>query len=143
MSRILLFICCLLLTAFAYSQEVNVSFKITNPKGEPLPFATVSVMPVADTMAKQTKTADSIGAVNFHLLPNNLYTVRISSVNYQELEKTINVKQGATSFRFVVQPLSKSLNSVVVTARKPLMRQEDDKTIVDPEPIANASTNAY
>ena len=100
-------------------------------------------MPVADSMAKQTKSSDSSGIVAFYLLPNNLYIVRISSVNCEDLEKTISIKQGNTTFRFVMQPLSKSLDKVVVTAKKPLMRQEDDKTIVDPEPIANTSTNAY
>lgn len=35
------------------------------------------------------------------------------------------------------------MEGVVVTARKPLMRQEDDKTIVDPENLATSSTNAY
>lgn len=32
---------------------------------------------------------------------------------------------------------------VIVTARKPLIKQEDDKTIVDAEVLANSSTNAY
>jgi len=34
---------------------------------------------------------------------------------------------------------AKIMKGVVVTARKPLMRQEDDKTIVDPEPVALGS----
>ncbi|MES2881675.1 MAG: TonB-dependent receptor, partial [Bacteroidota bacterium] len=42
-----------------------------------------------------------------------------------------------------MQPDSKKLNEVVVTASRPLMRQEDDKTIVDPESLAATSTNAY
>ena len=42
-----------------------------------------------------------------------------------------------------LQPTAASLSTVVVTATRPLTRQEDDKTIVDPEPIAAASTNAF
>lgn len=36
-----------------------------------------------------------------------------------------------------------SISEVKITGRKPLVRQEDDKTIIDPEPIANTSTNSY
>jgi hypothetical protein len=35
------------------------------------------------------------------------------------------------------------LGNVTVRSSTPLMRQEDDKTIIDPEPLAAASTNAY
>lgn len=142
MNRILLCFS-LLLSAFVQAQEVPVSLKLVNQKGEPVSFATVTAFPVADTTAKQNKLSDSVGGVQFSLLQNNLYSVRISSVEYAPLEKSISIKTDATTFRFVLQSVSKAMNSIVVTAKKPLMRQEDDKTIVDPEPIANASTNAY
>ena len=35
------------------------------------------------------------------------------------------------------------LNEVVVKSSKPLIRQEDDKSVVDPEPLAASSTNAF
>ncbi|MBK6938062.1 MAG: TonB-dependent receptor [Chitinophagaceae bacterium] len=37
----------------------------------------------------------------------------------------------------------KTLEAAVVISRKPLIRQEDDKTIIDPENLAEASTNGY
>src|SRR5436190_10531833 len=46
-------------------------------------------------------------------------------------------------FSFELEAASKTMQGVTVTATRPLMTQEDDKTIVDPEPIAAASTNAY
>lgn len=141
MNRILLF-CFLLFAQFANAQTVAVSLKIGNQKGEPVSAATVVVWPVADSTARQTKISDSTGHVEFQLAPQ-LYAVRITSVEYAPLEKTISVRPDATSFRMVMQAQASELNSVVVTARRPLMRQEDDKTIVDPEPLANASTNAY
>lgn len=117
--------------------------KVANPKGEPVSYATIAVWPVADSMAKEEKITDGLGEAKFNLQQNNLYTVRISSVEFATLKKNINAKATATAIRFVLQPAAKALNQIVVTARRPLMRQEDDKTIVDPEPIANASTNAY
>lgn len=143
MNRTLLLCFSLMLSAFAFAQNVPVSIKLADQKGETLAFATVTVMPVADTTAKQNKLADSSGTVVFDLAQNTIYVVRASSVNYEPLEKTINIKPDAASFRFVLQPSSKSLNNIIVTATRPLLRQEDDKTIVDPEQLANASTNAY
>lgn len=141
MNRILLF-CFLLLVQASYAQTTAVSLKIVNQKGEPVPSATVVIWPVADSLATQSKISDSAGQAVFQL-GQNLYAVRITSVEYAPLEKTVSVRPDANSFRLMMQPHTTSLNSVVVTARRPLMRQEDDKTIVDPEPLANASTNAY
>ncbi len=135
-----LFICCY---SIINAQNITITIKAVNQKGEGVASATVTVVAVADSTSPQNKITDSAGAAMFQVAENSLYLVRISSIEYTPLEKTINVKPDARQFRFVLQPASKELNSVVVTARKPLMRQEDDKTIVDPEPLANASTNAY
>lgn len=143
MSRALLFSFYLLFSFVSFSQDVPVTLKITNTKNDPVSYATVAVISITDSTTKQEKITDSMGFVGFSLQQNALYTVRITSVEYAALEKSINVKPGTTQFRFTLQPVSKALNTVVVTARKPLMRQEDDKVIVDPEPIAAASTNAY
>lgn len=143
MIRVWLFCFFLLFFTAAFSQDIPVTLKVTNQKSEPVSYATVVVLSVADSTTKQEKITDSLGQAEFNLSQNNLYTVRITSVEYAPLEKSINVKPNAKQFRFVLQPIAKALNQVVVTARRPLMRQEDDKVIVDPEPIANASTNAY
>lgn len=143
MSRLLLICFSVLLSALASAQEVPVKMTIVGSKGEPLGAATVAVIPAADSNARQTKLADTAGFVTFQLQQNGLYRIQVSSVNYEPVERNITVKGNNPSFRFVAQPLAKSMTGVVVTARRPLMRQEDDKTIVDPEPIAAASTNAY
>ena len=46
-------------------------------------------------------------------------------------------------FSFTMEMSSASLKGVTVTSKAPLIKQEDDKTIVDLEPLAAASTNAY
>jgi hypothetical protein len=139
---LLAFVC----TAFSQvqAQETKVQFKVNGSKNETVPFATVVVVSLPDS-SEQKKVSDSTGAASFLLVQNHHYLIRISSVNYNPLEKNITVKGENPAFSFVVQPSSNSLTSVVISAKanKPLLRQEDDKTIVDPEPIAAASTNAY
>ena len=143
MNRLLLICFSLLFSVFVFAQEVPVKMTIVGSKGEPLGAATVVVVPATDSNAKQTKLADTAGIVTFQLQQNGLYKVQVSSVNYEPVERNITVKGSTPTFRFTAQPLAKAMTGVVVTARRPLMRQEDDKTIVDPEPIAASSTNAY
>jgi iron complex outermembrane recepter protein len=143
MNRFLLICFSFLSVAFVHAQEVPVKMTIVGSKGEPVGAATIIVISAQDSTVRQTKMADTAGIAVFQLQLNGLYKIQVSSVNYETVEKNITVKGEAPSFRFVMQPLSKSLSGVVVTARRPMMRQEDDKTIIDPEALANISTNAY
>ncbi|HLG39530.1 MAG TPA: TonB-dependent receptor plug domain-containing protein, partial [Chitinophagaceae bacterium] len=139
-----LFIVCFILFAVNLrAQEIAVNFKITNPKQEPVPFASVTVINSADTLQMGNKTADGSGVVKFNLPKGGLYIIRISSVNYQSLEKGIMIGSNQNTFTFSLEALPKTLRGVVVRSSKPLMRQEDDKTIIDPENLAAASTNGY
>ena len=138
----LLFFVFSILAFQSFAQEKTIQFSVTGEKKEPVPFATVSVISVADTTHHQKKVSDSTGLVVFQLQQGLVYLVQISSVNYKPFEKTISIK-GNDNFSFKLQALSSSMGNVVITATRPIMRQEDDKTIVDPEPIAAASTNAY
>jgi iron complex outermembrane recepter protein len=127
----------------ANAQETTVRFKIINQKNEPLPFTTVVIVSVPDTIHKQTKITDSAGLVSFQLLQSRPYLVRVSSATYQTMERKITITTDNPLFSFTLQPSVSTLKNVIVTTTRPLIRQEDDKTIVDPEPIAAASTNAY
>jgi iron complex outermembrane recepter protein len=128
-------------SAFVVSAQ-SVTFTIKNKKGEPVPFATVVVKNIADSIVGE-KLTDSTGSVKFSLVTGSQYRVMISSVNYVGIEKGITFKNAGSIFNWILEQDAKTLNTVVVTSSKPLMRQDDDKTIVDPENLAASSTNAY
>ena len=109
----------------AYAQDTPVTIKIINQKKEPVAFATVS------------------GFAKFNLAKNSQYTIYISSVNNLPIEKGISTSGNQTSFSFTAEPLGKTLETAIVTSKKPLMKQEDDKLIVDPENLVEASTSGY
>ena len=127
----------------ATAQQAEVKIRVVNPKNEPVPFATLQFVPVADSTQVQQKVSDSSGTVSFMANQGAQYLVRFSSVNYLPAEKGITVKGASALFTLAAEPENKKLNAIVVTALKPVMRQEDDKTIVDPENLAATSTNAY
>jgi len=133
----------LFLSAQARAQKINVSFKVIGNKNEAVPFASFTVIKRSDSLQTQRKVSDSTGVVKFSLENSTQYIVRITSINYQPLEKGITVNQNHNFFSFELESSSKAMQGVTVTAARPLITQEDDKTIVDPEPIAAASTNAY
>lgn len=124
------------------AQDITISIRVTNHKKEPVAFASIKVTSRADSLLSVTEITDSIGMAKF-VLAKGQYTVRISSVNYQEIEKGITLGDAATSFHFETEPAGKTMETVVVTAQKPLMRQEDDKTIVEPENLVATSTSGY
>jgi hypothetical protein len=124
-------------------EEISVSFKIISQKKEPVAFASVTAINRADSLQMDKKTADSSGIARFNLLKNGQYLIRITSVNHQSLEKGIIVLPNQNTFTFSLEALPKTLGGVVVRSSKPLMKQEDDKTIIDPDNLAAASTNAY
>lgn len=114
---------------------------VTDKKKQPIGFATITIKSQSDSAQKFTQTADSAGIAYFTLTSDHLYWVSISAVDYLPLEKGVVVKQ--TGLQFEMEANSKMLTGVVITAKKPLMRQEEDKTIVDPENLVASSTNAY
>ncbi|MBS1919078.1 MAG: outer membrane beta-barrel protein [Bacteroidetes bacterium] len=125
------------------AQETLVAFSIVNSKKEAVPSATINIVNKADTTKHWNKIADSSGKADFNLIKGDRYLVRISSVNYQFFEKQINITGNQKNFFFTMEPLPKILNAVTITSSRPLMRQEDDKTIVDPENLVAMSTSGY
>ena len=131
-----------LLPCIAFAQQTGVTIRIVNTKKEAVPFASVSVIPVKDSSQSLQKVSDSTGTVIFNLA-HEQYLVSVSSVNYASFQKGITVKTDHPVFTFTADVILKSLQGVNVTATRPLLRQEDDKTIVDPENLAASSTSAY
>lgn len=127
----------------AIAQETTITIKVNGSKKDPVSFASISLISFPDNSFRQTKTADSSGTVRFSTVGFGQYTVRITAVNYQPLEKGITTQPNKTSFSFTMDPMAKTLETAVVRSQKPLMRQEDDKTIVDPENLVATSTSGY
>jgi len=103
------------------------------------------------TQVQLTKLKDSVkvvaitnlsGVAAFTGVANGLYKVRISYVGYLTLNDTINVTAAQKNFEFKLTNNAMIIDPVVVTAKRALIHQEDDKIIVDPQPLVSSSTNA-
>ncbi len=139
----LLIISFLFIASFVFAQQGLSTFKITDSEHKPVAFSTIQVVLTADSNSKFEKVTDSNGVAVFSLVQDQFYKIRITSINFQAVEKNIVIKGENPFYEIMLHQVEGTLGQVIVRANKPLMRQEDDKTIVDPENLASISTNAF
>jgi iron complex outermembrane receptor protein len=144
----ILFFSLFLLFNSAFAQTSLVHIKVADKMGKPFSLAVVMYYEKAKqkevfNVQKAIKaTADSFGIVHLKVDSTKIYFFRSSWVGYQITDTIFNFS--TTNERAIILKENNSmLSEVVVKSSKPLIRQEDDKSVVDPEPLAASSTNAY
>ncbi len=118
----------------------SISITVKDLKKEPLIGATVQLLNLKDS-TKVLKTTDLEGRISFDAVSDAVYKFTISYIGYQNLNKTITIKSNKTNLDFTLLEDTQALGEVTITGKKPLVTQEDDKMIIDPEPLADVSTN--
>lgn len=123
----------------AFSQ--NTLIHVEDEEKQVLIGATVQLFSLPDSISYYSVT-ESNGTATFNKLADGLYAVMITYIGFQTLNKNIKVDAQNRRFNFRLSSESKTLAAVEVRAKKPLISQDGDKMIVDPEPLASTSTNA-
>ncbi len=143
-SRLIL-LSCLLLTLFhsLQAQDISLLVRLQNSRKEPVAYATVLAINQLDSNQIIRQVADSNGRVRLQLIKGLHYQLEIQAINYRFLQKNILAGNGPSDILLTLEESGKTMDAVVVRAAKPLMRQEDDKTIVDPENLVAASSSGY
>lgn len=140
---VLFFSSLLLLSSWAFSQK-NTTLKVTInfPRADTTSSVTLQLYLLPDTVLAGSKAVNSSNA-NFTVNQFSKYILRLSSVSFENTEKLIAVTDKPVTVTFILKQKNTTMGDVVVVSRKPLIKQDDDKTIVDAEVLANSSTNAY
>ncbi len=131
----------LVLATYASAQKIKVGIVLQNEKNEILQNATAQILDSKDSSILIAKTLKS--NTSFLLDKNSVYIAKITAIGLSSIYQNIITSDKDTIINLVGKIASKNLDAVVITSTKPLVRQEDDKTIVDAEVLANSSTNAY
>jgi len=92
-------------------------------------------------MEKIIQAADNAGIVSVSNLNPGKYGLKITFVGFQPLDTVITVKSGRNEYVFVLSEESFAISEIVVSARRPMIKQEEDKMIIDIESVASISTN--
>lgn len=125
---------------FAQSgQPATVKGNLQDESGKPMDYATVSLLRANDsTVVKGTLSTDA-GAYTFDHITPGTYIIKATEVGYSKaLSKAFTIIAGSHAFdvpALKMQQSNNSLNTVTVTASKPLIEQKVDRTIVN---VANS-----
>ena len=140
-TSVVLFFLFVLIQKVGFGQMATLKLSVVDKKTQPIAFANITIQMI-DSSISRNQVADSNGIAISMLAPGKLYKIKTSAVGYQIDNRTIKF-DNLNNVKIELKELNGQLKEVVVTSTKPLIRQEDDKSVVDPEPLAAASTNAY
>jgi hypothetical protein len=121
--------------------QFAVHIRLQDLNREPIAGASVSLHDASDSTKNWMRVSDSSGLVKLSV-PKARYVLRVEAYSFETFKKTFVINKNIDTVISLMRD-AKMMKGVVITARKPLMRQEDDKTIVDPEPVALGSTHAF
>lgn len=124
------------------AQQTNIRVQVSVNKTDSFPPATIELFSLPDTIAVSSQVAKQDGN-SFTVNNFSKYLLKISSAGFTETEKTIAVTNKSITIPVQLKKKVKGLDEVVVVSRKPLVRQEDDKQIIDADALATTSSNAY
>ncbi len=128
----------ILLNSLVFGQSINILVK--NTENSTLPGAVVQLKRVSDSISTSNITNQS-GAVKFDARINTKYKIKITYLGFKTLQDTFTVKSDHQKFEFILNENAITMGETTINAQRPLIRQEDDKMIIDPMPLANSSSN--
>ena len=141
MRKLLLIYIYLLFHLNALQAQRALTLTLKDEKSSNVSGAVVSVYNYYDSTRNWKRVSDSLGRVMLSL-SNGRYLIKVEAFSFQKFASTFILNKDLDTLIHLVRDAT-LMKTVIVTARKPLMRQEDDKTIVDPEPVALGSTHAF
>ncbi|WP_353721295.1 outer membrane beta-barrel protein [Dyadobacter sp. 676] len=135
-----------LITARAFGQTGNaISGTVKDSGGEVLPGATIRLLKSADSTLVAGKLTDGNGNFRFANLENNTYLLAISAMGQKDfvsMPLTVDAAHPVIALPAIILLPAKSieLNEVTVKARKPVIEQEIDRTIVHVDAMIGSAT---
>lgn len=132
----------LFFTIGVHAQQVKLQVTATTAQKDTLPGVTLQLYSLPDTLLLQSLVGRQFPVV-FSVAPHARYLIKLSAIGFENLEKQVKVADQPIHISLVLQRKNTALKAVTVVGERRLVSQEDDKTIINAEMLANTSTNAY
>ena len=144
--RLRLTIALLTMISYSYSQVRSIEGFIKDINHEPMTSATVTLISATDSIFIKGDVTDVAGKYQILNLPLGSYILEISYLGYLNQRIPLKLTEAErTSWKLpviILQPdQGKLLKEVVIEARRPLIEQDIDKTIVNIEAMTGSSGN--
>lgn len=134
------------LGAKAQQNTGSITVSIHNVQHRALTGVTVQLLKAGDSVALKTAGSDPNGRVIFNDLSANSYIIKLSAMGYQPYQSPAIQFNGQP---IILEPVvlaeakGKRLAEVVITAKRPLVQTEIDRTVINVDAmISSASSNA-
>ncbi|MGC4100334.1 outer membrane beta-barrel protein [Ferruginibacter sp.] len=148
MQKLSAFLLCMFITAqlLAQNKPKIISGIIKNTQNEFAAGATVKLMRSTDSVLIKTTVVNDNGRFQFKNLSSDIYFLVISGNAYKAYKSvhiTVDEKHNETSLPVIIlQPaMGTPLKEVVVVAKRPLLEQDIDRTIVNVDAMISAAAN--
>ena len=132
--------------AQAAKPQIKITGSLLDDQGKPLDYATVSLLKTKDSSVVKGTLSNENGIYIFdHLAPGG-YLIKATAVGYNKtISKQLNVDDSKTDFTapsLTLTPSSQALNTVNITASKPLIENKIDRTVMNVENSVLAAGNS-
>jgi outer membrane receptor protein involved in Fe transport len=118
--------------------SANVSGSLLDEQGKPMMYATASLLNAQDSTIVKGAISNEQGVYSFEHIKQGRYVIKATTVGYQKAVSqpiTVASNRSVTVPELKMQPNAHNLNTVNVTAAKPLIERKIDRTVVN---VANS-----
>ena len=125
------------ISVVSYSQEIEgkITGNVIDGNAKTIESATITLLKAKDSSVIKLSVADKTGKFVFEAIPEGKYLVSITAVGHQKgFSEPFEISPANSSFTLKtieLVPLAKSIEGVTVVAKKPLIEQKIDRTIVN------------
>ncbi|MES2278648.1 MAG: TonB-dependent receptor [Bacteroidota bacterium] len=126
----------LVISCSIYAQN-TISGQVKDPQGKSLVGATVILRNLTDSVSR---TAGQNGVFNFSGIPKGGYTLKITHIGFLPYQNSVLVNGNVQLPLIVLQSAAKILSGVIITAKKPLVEQHIDRTVVNVDAMISAAS---
>jgi Outer membrane protein beta-barrel family/Carboxypeptidase regulatory-like domain len=138
---------CLSLVSYSQEKTGKVNGTVIDGNAKNIESATITLLKAQDSSVIKMSVADKTGKFVFEAIPEGTYMVSITAVGHQKgYSETFEVSPAnspLTLKTIELVPLAKSIGGVTVLAKKPLIEQKIDRTIVNVEAsVTNVGNSA-
>jgi outer membrane receptor protein involved in Fe transport len=147
MKKLFLVLTALIVAILSFAQTTKISGIVKDGNQKTIESATIALLRVKDSSIAKVSVANRDGLYIFENIPAGKYLVSISAVGhekgYSETFELSSAKSDITLKTIELIPQTKQLGGVTVVAKKPLVEQKIDRTIINVEAsVTNVGSSA-
>ncbi|WP_299318201.1 outer membrane beta-barrel family protein [uncultured Maribacter sp.] len=124
---------CIGMSHFGYSQTFELKGEVKDQYQEPVAFASVFLLTVADSVLVKGSSADENGSFLFSDIAEGLYFLKASYVGQTSENLAIEILKDTKIGAVIIEQQAEQLNEVTVTSNKPVVKREVDRIVFNVE----------